>query len=241
MKKIGNWIVNHLKVVLAIVTFSITFVVIGVVMLNSFTSYQNYEKRYDANDLEKRSNLAASPKRIEFEDDFVSYKDDGSIKSKKSSYKNSVTAWAQDLEVSSTQEGIVPGTGIMDTYIDITEKGGKIALNLTLEEKSFVDIDFVISSTRESKDADGETVYGVKDILSNVGFIVNGEVMEDVLDLNNSDGQVEWHHLVMAGFALPAGNVNITISNNSGKAAFMPQVRNITVFTSAPVSIAQAQ
>lgn len=96
---------------------------------------------------------------------------------------------------------------------------------------------FVISSTREVTN-DDETTYGVKDLLTNVNFTVNGEDMDDVVDLSNSGSGVEWHELVMAGFALPAGNVEITIKSNSGKNALMPQVRNISLFSSEVITLA---
>ncbi len=224
MKKVGEWFLNHLKLVLAILTFGITFIVIGVVMLNSYTSYQKYEKLFDANDLEVRSNYAAEPKRIDFEDNF------------KSEYKNKLSFAAADLTVETTQDSYIE-----NDYIDLTEKGGKISTILSLEEKSFVDIEFVISSEYESKDADENTIYGVQDLLSNVNFVVNGELMEDVIDLANEGNGQEWHHLIMAGFALPVGSVNVTISAESSKAKMMPQLQSITFYSSAVLSEVSAE
>lgn len=219
MKKVGEWFLNHLKLVLAIITFGITFVIIGVVMINSYTSYQTYEKRFDANDLEVRSLSAAEPKRIEIEDDF------------KSTYKNKLEFAADQLNVTTTQD-----TYLKDGCIDLTEKGGTIAIARSLEEKSFVDIEFVISSQNEGKDADGETIYGVQDLLSNISFVINGQLMEDVIDLPNSGTGQEWHHLVMAGFALPVGAVNVTISAEASKAKLMPQFQSIILYSSAVLS-----
>ena len=224
MKKFSAWLIDHLKIVLAIITFGITFAIIGVVMVNSYTSYQAYEKRFDANDLEVRSLSAAEPKRIEIEDNF------------KSTYKNKLEFSADQLNVTTSQD-----TYLKDGCVDLTEKGGTIAIALTLEEKSFVDIDFVISSEREGKDSAGETIYGVQDLLSNVNFVINGALMEDVIDLPNSGNGQEWHHLVMAGFALPVGSVNVTISVESSKAALMPQLQSITLYSSAVLSAPVAE
>ena len=224
MNKVGEWFLNHLKLVLAILTFGITFTIIGVVMLNSYTSYQAYAKKFDANDLEVRSLAAAEPKRIEFEDNF------------KSEYKNKLSFAASDLTVETTQDSY-----LNNDYIDLTEKGGKVSVALTLEEKSFVDIEFVISSEYESQDADKNTVYGVADLLSNVSFVINGSLMEDVIDLANAGNGKEWHHLVMAGFALPVGPVNVTISAESSKAKMMPQLQSITFYSSAVLSEVSAE
>ena len=224
MNKVGEWFLNHLKLVLAILTFGITFTIIGVVMLNSYTSYQAYAKKFDANDLEVRSLAAAEPKRIEFEDNF------------KSEYKNKLSFAASDLTVETTQDSY-----LNNDYIDLTEKGGKVSVALTLEEKSFVDIEFVISSEYESQDADKNTVYGVADLLSNVSFVINGSLMEDVIDLANAGNGQEWHHLVMAGFALPVGPVNVTISAESSKAKMMPQLQSITFYSSAVLSEVSAE
>lgn len=224
MNKVGEWFLNHLKLVLAILTFGITFTIIGVVMLNSYTSYQAYAKKFDANDLEVRSLAAAEPKRIEFEDNF------------KSEYKNKLSLAASDLAVETTQDSY-----LNNDYIDLTEKGGKVSVALSLEEKSFVDIEFVISSENESQDADKNTVYGVSDLLSNVSFVINGSLMEDVIDLANEGNGQEWHHLVMAGFALPAGPVNVTISAESSKAKMMPQLQSITFYSSAVLSVPSAE
>lgn len=238
MNKFTTWILNHLKLVLGIVTFTVTFVVIGVVMLSSYNSYQDYEKRYNATDLEVRSAAAASPNRIEFEDDYVTYNNDGSVKSTKSSYKNSFTAWAEDLKVtSSSSEKLVVGDSLLNSYIPNLSAGGKIALNLTLSEKSFVDIDFVISSDVESQTDEG-TVYGVKDLLSSVTFSINGENMEETIDIVSDGPGLNWQHLVMAGFALPAGDLTIEIQSQSNKSKLMPAVRNITVIANADVAFA---
>ena len=241
MKKVLNWIVNHLRITLAIVTFTVTVVVIGCVMLGSYQSYQKYEAKYNANDLEIRAKLSAEPKRIDIQDDFVSYKADGSIKSKKSSNKNVYTAWSENLNVQANQDDIlVTGDSVLDSYVDSLKVEGTVSLNLTLSEKSFVDIVFVVSSEKENTDGD-ETYYGVKDLISNVDFIVNGATMEGDIDLKNSGNGVEWHSLVMGGFALPEGELNIQIKNKSGKFDLMPQLRNITLFANAEIGEAQVE
>ena len=79
-----KWILNHLKIVAAILVFGITAVIIGAVMISSYTSYKNYEKKYYENDLEMRSALAAAPKMVEVNDEY------------KTKYKNTFTANAND-------------------------------------------------------------------------------------------------------------------------------------------------
>ena len=232
MENSSNWFLNHLKLLLAIVVFGVTAAIVGVVMYKSYSSYQDYEKKFDENDLAVRSLSPAEPKRIEIEDDFTLYDGNGNIKVTKSTYAKQFTAWAEDLEVSSSnEEKIVNGSSLLDTYIPNLDKGGTISLSLTIEEKAFVDIDFVISSSLETEGEDG-TIYGVKDLLNNVTFLVNGETMEETIDLENDGSGVNWHHLVMAGFALPAGDITIEIKNQSGKNKMMPEVRNISVFSS---------
>ena len=235
MKKVLTWLLNHLKLVLGIIVFITTFAIIGTVMLNSYKAYKAYEEKFYQNDLDMRSIAPAEPNNIDIDDEFVVYDSDGSIKSTKSSYKNQFTAWAEDFEVTSTQEEkLVEGSSVLDSYIPCLEKGGTIEFKFSISEKSFVDLDFVIATDYEEETDDG-TIYGVKDLLSNVSFIVNGETMEEEIDLLN-DGTPTWHHLVMLGFALPEGNVTIQIQNQSGKGKFMPQLRNLSIFSSVVTS-----
>lgn len=87
MKKFFNWLLNHLKIVLAIVTFTTTIVVVGLVMLDSYNSYKAYEAEYYATDLATRSEFPPAPKGI-----FL----DNSYKSK---YKNTLYAVEDELIV----------------------------------------------------------------------------------------------------------------------------------------------
>ena len=221
MKKFGSWVLDHLKLVFTILTFGITLIVIGLVMLTSYTSYKAYEKKFNQNDLDIRSLSPAQPTSIEIADKF------------KSQFKKRFTfeAGMDELTVTTSQEEYLIGD-----YIDLTTSGGTISTSLELEEKSFVDIVFTLSSEYKVTEEDGD-VYGVKDLLSNSGFVVNGEAMEEVINLENSGPGQEWHQLVMSGFALPAGPVNVTISSASGKAAMMPQLKSITFYSSKPLSL----
>ena len=221
MKKFGSWVLDHLKLVFTILTFGITLIVIGLVMLTSYTSYKAYEKKFNQNDLDIRSLSPAQPTSIEIADKF------------KSQFKKRFTfeAGMDELKVTTSQEEYLTGD-----YIDLTTSGGTISTSLELEEKAFVDIVFTLSSEYKVTEEDGD-VYGVKDLLSNSGFVVNGEAMEEVINLENSGPGQEWHQLVMSGFALPAGPVNVTISSASGKAAMMPQLKSITFYSSKPLSL----
>ena len=234
MKKVLNWLINHLVLVVGILVLVIALGVWGGMVLKTNTDYKGYEKKYDENDLEVRSLYDAQPKRIEINDDYVSY-NDGEIKSNKSGYKNAQNIKPDQFNVTTTQDSYVTDAG----YVDLTEKGGKIALKFTLEEKSFVDIAFVISSQNTYKE-NNEDKYGVKDLLSNVNFVINNQTMEDDINLVNSTGESpEWHHLVMVGFALPAGDVNVVIQSTSGKTAMMPQIKNIAFFSTQPLTLVQ--
>ena len=225
MKKFATWCLNHLVLLLGIVTFVVTFAVIGSVMLNSRKAYLEYEKAFIQTDLDVRSMKAAQPTLVEIDDNF------------KSEYKNQLAVSANELNVTTTQTEFL----IDDDYIDLTEKGGSISIALELEEKSFVDMDFVLSSGYEQT-IEEETVYGVQDLLANVTFIINGETMEDeIVNLpNNGDGQ-EWHHLIMAGFALPAGPVTVEIQLNSGKNALMPQLQSISFYSSQQLALPEEE
>lgn len=223
MKKFGSWVLDHLKLVFTILTFTITLVVIGVVMLTSYTSYKKYEANFNQNDLDIRSLSPAQPTNTEISDSF------------KSQYSKKYSFGAEDLTVSKED-------AIVEDYIDLTTSGGTISASLSLEKKAFVDIVFTVSSSYKTTNEDGEDKYGVEDLLSNVGFVVNGELMDDVVDLPHSEDEgPEWHKLVMSGFAIPAGQISVTISSNSGKQAMMPQVQNITFYASQPLSLPEAE
>lgn len=221
MKRILNWFLDHLKLVFTILVFGITFLVIGLVMLTSYTSYQRYEKNYAQTDLITRSLSPALPTSIEINDKF------------KSEYgkKLSFNADADEIKVTTSQEEY-----LIDGYIDLTKTGGSISITLELEKMSFVDIVFTVGTEYQKEDGE-ETIYGVKDLLTNAGFVVNGELMEEVVDLENNEGELAWHKLVMSGFALPAGEVKVTISNVNNKNAMMPKLQNITFFSSQKLTV----
>ena len=220
MKKVINWILNHFVLVGGLLTLVIILSVIGGMMLNSHLSYQEYEKRYDAIDLDVRSAAPAAPGYIEFDNQF------------KSRYPNSLTLTAQELTVTTSQEEY-----IVNDYIDLTTSGGKISVKLSLEEKSFVDIDFEVATeyiTPAASEED-EDEFGIKDLISNVKFTINGENMEEKgVDLVNEG----FNHLIMARFALPAGDVTVEIENLSGKAAMMPQLKGIAFYSTQQLSLA---
>jgi hypothetical protein len=228
MKKFATWCLNHLGLLLGIVVFVVTFAVIGGVMLNSHNAYIEYEKKFNEADLELRSNSPAQAQFIEFQDDY------------KSEYKNKLEVFADELKVTTSQEEYM-----VDDYIDLTSRGGTVSIKLSLDERSFVDIDLLLSSEYKTEVAgeegeDPTEEYGVKDLLNNVTFVVNGENMEedDVNLLNSGDGP-EFHHLIMGGFALPEGEVILEIKSNSGKNALMPQIQKISFFSSAVLSVAE--
>ena len=219
MKKLGTWLLNHLGLVLGIVTFAVTFAVIGVVMLNSHNAYLAYEKQFNETDLEIRSLSGAQPKLIEINDEF------------KTEYKNTLAFSADELKVTTTQDEYM-----VEDYIDLTEKGGKVEINLTLEEKSFVDIDFEIATENKVTNDNGEEEITIKDLISNVQFVINGETMEE----EGIDLEEGFHHLLMVSFALPAGEVNVQMQSMSGKNALMPFLKGITFFSSQVLSVAEA-
>lgn len=219
MKKVLTWFLNNLKWILVVVVLAVTSIVITNTMVGSYNDYKAYESAYNQNDLDTRSAVAAAPKSIKINDDF------------KSAYPNVMNFEASDLKVTTSATEY-----IVDDHIDLTSKGGTIALNLTLEEKSFLDIDFVVASVRESTQNE-ETIYGVKDLLSNVDFVVNGETMEGDIDLLSDSENPSWHHLVMNSFALPAGNVTITVKNKNNKNAYMPLVKEINLYSSETLTV----
>ena len=215
MKKVGTWLLNNMQWLFCILVVLVGLGVVGGVMLSSKNSYKEYESAYKANDLEVRSLYGAQPIYIEIDDNF------------KSENNNKFSLKAEDLTVQTTQESY-----LVNDYIDLTEKGGSISASLSLKEKAFVDIDFVIATEYEK-----ESVFGIKDLLSNVQFIINGEVMEEEVDLEESG----FHHLVMVSFALPEGDVKVEIKNTDGKASMMPQLKEINLFSSALLEPAQAE
>ena len=235
MKKVLNWILNHMVLIVGIIVFGIALGVGGGAVLKTNLDYKNYEAKYDENDLEVRSMYDAQPKRIEIDDKFVSYNADGSIKSDSSGRKNSLNVTPDQFKVTTSQQEYVTEGG----YLDLTTSGGKVELKFTLPEKSFLDIVFVVSSENAYQE-NGKDKYGVKDLISNVNFVINNQTMEDDVTLENENGTgPEWHNLVMAGFALPAGQVNISIQSISNKQAMMPNIRNISLFTTQPLTAAE--
>ena len=207
-----KWILKHLRLLTTIVVFGVTFIIVGIVMLVSYTSYKNYEKKYYQNDLEMRSVTAAAPKVVEINDNF------------KSKYKQSLVAYADNMTYTTTAADYAPVTGD-ETYLPSIN--GKIAVALYLEEKSFVDIDFVINSV------------ATDNLLGNVSIKVNNSLIEeDAIKVEKNGEGLEWHHLVMTNFALPQGDLTIEFESVKNKTA--PDLKNISVYANAALSYAQA-
>lgn len=223
MKKVLTFILNHLRGILAIVTFGITAIVIGVVVLSSYTAYQAYDTKYKTNDLAVRSQADADPEVIAIDAKFVTYKDDATVKSNKSGKKQVMNVLADELAATNQNT-------VTDGYI--ASAAGKIQYKLTLAETSFVDINFVISSSYVVEEEINET----PDLLGNVDFRVNGILMEKADLVLPAEG---WQNLAMTGFALPAGDITIEIASKSGKTGYMPNVRNVTIFADKALSVAE--
>ena len=232
MKKVLTWIINHLRIVIGAIAV-VALVIVGVsVMVVSYNKYLAEDKKFNENDLLVRSAVEAAPKNININDKFASYKNDGSLKSTKSKLKNSKTAWADELKTDA--EVTLQGQGKTGTYIP--NFAGTVSLDLTVSELTFVDIDFVISSSYVS-----DTTYDTKELLDQVNFKVNNAAIEGKdITLANETGEVEFHHLVMKGFAIAAGDLKISISTTSAKANYMPAVRNISVFANVEITNAAA-
>lgn len=207
-----KWILNHLRLLAALVVFGLTFIIVGVVMLNSYTSYQSYEKKYYQNDLDMRSITAAAPKVVEINDNF------------KSQYKTTLTTYADDMKVTTSQAGYAAKE---DDGKYLPSINGSISVALNLEAKSFVDIDFVINSD------------ATENLLGNVNIKVNGSLIEDDSVVLNKDAEgIEWRHLVMSNFALPEGDLTVEIASVKNKKA--PDLKSITFYANAALSLAQA-
>ena len=207
-----KWILKHLRLFTALVVFGVTFIIVGIVMLVSYTSYKDYEKKYYQNDLEMRSITAAAPKVVEINDNF------------KSQYKTNLTAYAENMDYTSSQANYAPVEG-EETYLPSIN--GKISVMLNLEEKSFVDIDFVINTV------------ATDNLLGNVSIKVNNSLIEaDGIEVAHEGENIEWHHLVMRNFALPQGELSIEFESIKGKTA--PDLKNIAVYANAALSFAQA-
>ena len=219
MKKFGTWVLDHLKLVTTIVVFGVTAIIMAVYLIASYGAYQGYAKEFDKNDLEKRSQQAAQSLATEI------------VKSYSSPYGKKLSFNADDLNVQTSQEEYLIGD-----YIDLTTSCGKITTSLSLEQASFVDIVVTVQTEYSVTEGDDE-VYGVKDLLSNMQVVVNGETMDDVVDLPGQN----WYKLAITGFALPEGDVNVTISSVSGKNKMMPQIKNVTFYSSAALSIVEAE
>ena len=221
-----KWIIKHLKLLLAILTFGVTAVIIGVVMLTSYTSYQKYEKEFYKNDLEVRSMVAAAPRYIEIDDKY------------KSSYKEQLVVYAEDLNKSKDVKPV--GDKKEEAYLPGLVEGGTINITINLAETSFVDINFLLNSTYKTGTGT-KTKYGSEDLLGNVNFKVNGNLMEEDVDLLNDGQGQNWHHLVMSGFAIPKGQITIEIASIKNKTAFMPDIKNIVVSANAALALQKAQ
>ena len=227
-----KFILKHLRILVAAVVVVVMVAICGIVILSSYNSFKAADDKYNENDLLVRSTVEPAPKRIAINDKFVSYKADGSVKSTKSNLKNKFTAWADDL--TKEQNIALEGEGKTGSYIP--NSVDKVELNLTVDKLTFVDIDFVISSGYANNDN-----FDTEDILGNVNFKVNNNTIEggNIVLKNDSEGDVEFHHLVMTGFAIAEGDLSVSVNAISGKTAYMPYVRNISVFANANISFAE--
>lgn len=235
MKKVLSWIVNHLRLVIAVTVSAVTLIVVGSVMLNSYISYKNYEAQCNADDLEARAKVEPAPKGVDINDKYASFGNDGNVKSSKG-YSKKLTALATDLIIeqptSTKDEDKVEVVGEGgDAYVPCLKTDGSVYMTfLVPDQNTNADIIFRLSSPY-SKTEDDETIYGVKDLFSYVNFKVNDIVMDGEVDLMNSGEDQDWHLLVMKNFALAEGEYKVEISPIAGKGEFMPDIRSISVLT----------
>ena len=233
MKKVLTWILNHLKLVVAVTTAVVTLIVVGCVMLASNAAYKANVKKYDENDLRVRSALEASPRTMRINDDFAKYNEKG-VTSTKSTTKNKFTAFADELIIDTNCS--LDGEGKLDTCVVTGSSGGEVALNLTVDKTTFVDIDFVIATTYFDELKKDET----SDILDKVSITVNNATVEGSVRYVKTI-ESNYHHLVMTGFAIPAGDLNIKFKTTSATGDAVTGIRNISVFADATIATSTAE
>jgi hypothetical protein len=235
MKKLLDWLVNHLRLVVTLSVVAITLVVTGSIMLASYLSYKDYERQYDADDLEARAKVEPAPKGVDIIDNYASFNADGYVKSSKG-YGKKLTAVAEDLTI--TQPSNIKESEIVevediggDAYIPCLKTDGSVAMAFEIEgQNTNADLLFRISSPYSKEEGD-ETIYGVKDLFSYINFKVNGIVIDGEVDLLNDSEDQQWHLLVMKNFALAEGKYVVEVSPITGKGEYMPDIRSISVLT----------
>lgn len=235
MKKLLNWVLAHLRLVIVLSVVTVTLVVVGSVMLSSYVSYKNYEAQYNADDLEARSKVEPAPKGVDIIDNYATFDGNGNIKSSKG-YSKKLTATAADLTItqaaSTKTEDLVDVEGQGgDAYVPCLKTDGGVSMTFAVPDRSTnADLVFRISSSY-AKVEDETTTYGVKDLFSYINFKVNDIVMDGEVDLLNDSEDQQWHLLVMKNFALAEGEYKVEISPIAGKGAYMPDIRSISVLT----------
>ena len=230
--KIFEWFKKHPIASVAIVGYTVAVIVCGSIMLNSYTSYQRYEKKYNADELELAISRGATPSRVMIEDEY------------KSKYAEKLRVGANELSINSldgNNDDKIAEDAQGDAYITgmNNANGGEVSFEFTTDKDAFVDIDIVISSSLQS----GDTIAKTENLMKLVSFSVNdaradGDV---VLDVDEEDPELNWHRLILKKVPLQAGDSKLVIAsvgNNPKQSGVkvMPNIMSVAFYSNAKVS-----
>lgn len=214
--KFLNWVVNHLRLCVAIIVFPIALAVCGIVMYNSKVEYDEYVEKYDNDVLTTKATSAIDPLEVLVNNSFTSKR------------ASKYTASANDFVLPTGKE-------VTNNIIEgLTDAKYEVTLKANFEAMSYCDVALELASGYEKDSKPAVT----EDLLAVVSIKINGtEVAGDIKLGLDDDGEVEWTTMVIRGIALDKGESIISISQLSdAEKGYMPKIKSATVYADVKVT-----
>lgn len=239
-KKYSSFIVVP---VIAVVSLAVA----GGVVAKSYNDYKAYEKKYDEEAAELKGSFAALPEEVFIDNDYIEYNgNNDEVYSTKSAFKNSVILNARDAVVAPLNEDkAATYVKLDDSYMGeaisgLDRAGGAISFTVNAEKHGMSDIE--VSMMTNWVDQDGE-YHELPNITDFIKIQIN-KLNVQTTELELSADRGGFTSLILKNTNLVAGENTLTLTtsayntygNKNTYLYVMPDVKNVTFLSEAPIA-----
>ena len=248
--KFLNWVKKHLILSFVIVIFPIAAIVGGTTFIVSKTQYNSYLKEYNKTQDANKLKIAALPKSVFIDNDYITYGND-EVASSKSSYKNSYLYFARDAVVAPLSEEKAQeykkieanDESKMNEYItSLDRSGGAITFKIEVSEAGYGDIAIAMRTNW----LDNNNTYLAYDNITDQIKIQFNKLEIKTENLTLPSSRDEFTTLVLKDVVLLKGLNTLTFTTSAynpyktdaNKILYvMPDIRNVAVVCDATAVI----
>lgn len=253
MKKILNWIVNHIVLSTSIFALTVALIIGGCYTLSHRGDFNKELEQYEAIQEENKMKYPALPKEVKIIDNYVTYGED-TIASTQSSYENKYLYFAHDATVAPLSESVAQEYKKIDEtkenklneYITSLDRfGGAITFKIDAAAAGYADV--VIEMRTNWKNAEGEYI-AYDNITDNIKIQFNKlEIKTENMQLPAT--RDNFTSFVLKDVLLLKGVNTLTITSSaynpyksdSNKILYIvPDIRNVAVMANVQVNMPDA-